>query len=126
MKKFLLASFMTMQIVFFLLPMQSVAYDEITTIIVHYQEEEGNDKDWNLWAWPVGKEGQAYYFTEEDNFGKVVTVTFEGSYDEVGFIIRTDAWEKDTANDRFIKEFNNGVGEIWITGGVEEFTYENQ
>jgi len=104
--------------------MQAVAEDA-TTVIVHYQETEDNDKDWNLWIWPAGGEGSAYDFTEEDNFGKVATITLPGKIDEVGFIVRTDSWEKDVSSDRFITEFNNGVGEIWVYGGVEEFYYEN-
>lgn len=109
---------------FLLLPMQAVA-EETTTVIVHYQETEDNEKDWNVWIWPVGGEGSANNFTEEDNFGKVCTVTLSGKHDKVGFIIRTDAWEKDIPNDRFIEQLDAGVGEIWIYGGKEEFYYEN-
>ena len=108
----------------FLVPMQAVA-EETTTVTVHYKEVEGNDKDWNLWLWPAGGEGSAYDFTGEDNFGKVVTITLPGNHNEVGFIVRTESWEKDTPNDRFIKQFDSGVAEIWILGGQEEFYYEN-
>lgn len=123
MKK-LLASLLILVQIFILCPMQTVA-EETTTVIVHYKEAEGNDKDWNLWIWPAGGEGSAYDFTGEDNFGKVATITLPGQVDKAGFIVRTDSWEKDTPNDRFIEQFNNGVGEIWIIGGQEEFYYEN-
>lgn len=125
MKKFISAVIIMLQISFFLLPVQSLALDETTTVIVHYQETEDNEKDWNLWVWPIGGEGDVYHFTEDDVFGKVVTVVLPGNHDSVGFIVRTDSWEKDTSNDRFVEEFNNGVAEIWVKGGIEEFTYEN-
>ena len=114
MKKFLSAVIIILQISFSLLPMQSLALDETTTVIVHYQETEDNEKDWNLWVWPVGGEGEVCHFTEDDVFGKVVTVVLPGNHDSVGFIVRTDSWEKDTSNDRFVEEFNNGVAEILL------------
>lgn len=109
----------------FIYPVQSHALDDTTTVIIHYVEAEDNTKDWNLWLWPSDAEGSVYYFTEEDNFGKVATIQLDGKHDRVGFIVRTDGWEKDTPNDRFIEEFNNGVGEIWLYGGQEEIFYEN-
>ena len=124
MKKILASLLILLQLIF-VFPMQSLAFDEQTTVIVHYQEAEGNDKDWNLWVWPAGGEGSAYDFTGEDNFGKIATITLPGDHDTVGFIVRTESWEKDTSNDRFIEQFNGGVGEIWIIGGQEEFYYEN-
>lgn len=125
MKRTIASFLIVLQCMFFVLPMQSFALDETTTIIVHYQETEGNEKDWNLWIWPSGGEGSVYEFTEEDNFGKVATFTLSGSPDSVGFIVRTESWEKDTPNDRFIDQFDNGVAEIWVVGGQEAFTYEN-
>ncbi|MBN2795556.1 MAG: type I pullulanase [Clostridia bacterium] len=99
--------------------------EETTTVIIHYLESEGNDKEWNLWIWPAGGEGSVYEFTSEDNFGKVATAVFNTQLSEVGFIVRTDSWEKDIPADRFITQFDNGVGEIWVIGGQEEFYYEN-
>ncbi|MCH4888284.1 type I pullulanase [Acidaminobacter sp. JC074] len=122
--KRLLASLLILLQCFLLIPMQAVA-EENTTVVIHYQETEDNDKDWNLWIWPAGGEGSANDFTEEDNFGKVCTVTLPGKHEKVGFIVRTDSWEKDTPNDRFIDQFDGGVGEIWVYGGREEFFYEN-
>lgn len=123
MKK-VLASLLLMLQIIFLIPMQAVA-EETTTIIVHYKEVEGNQMDWNLWIWPAGGEGSVHDFTEEDNFGKVATIELSGKHDSVGFIVRTDAWEKDVSADRFIDQFDGGVAEIWILGGQEAFYYEN-
>ena len=124
MKKVLASLLILLQLIF-IFPMQSLAFDEQTTVIVHYQEAEGNEKDWNLWIWPAGGEGSVYDFTGEDNFGKIATITLPGNHDNVGFIVRTESWEKDTSNDRFIEQFNNGVGEIWLIGGQEAVYYEN-
>lgn len=125
MKK-VVASILIFQLLFLALPVQGFSFaEETTTVIIHYVEQEGNDKDWNLWIWPSGGEGSVYEFTQEDNFGKVAMATFSGPLDEVGFIVRTDDWVKDTPSDRFINQFDNGVGEIWVVGGQEDFYYEN-
>lgn len=123
MKKVLASLLIILQFIV-LIPMQAVA-EETTTIIVHYQEAEGNQTDWNLWIWPAGGEGGVHNFTEEDNFGKVATIELSGRHESVGFIVRTDSWEKDVPNDRFIEQFDGGVAEIWIMGGQEAFYYEN-
>ncbi|WP_052474667.1 type I pullulanase [Jeotgalibacillus soli] len=86
-----------------------------TTLVVHYQENPAVNKHWNLWIWPEGGEGQVQEFTEKDSFGKIATVNIDGSHDRFGFIVRTDAWEKD-GGDRWA-EVNAGVAEVWIKAG---------
>ncbi|NMA82547.1 MAG: hypothetical protein GX962_01630 [Epulopiscium sp.] len=84
-----------------------------TTVKIHYHREDGQYDPWNLWIWPEGGEGQAYPFTEDDKLGKVATVTLPVDVQRVGFIVRTDEWEKDVGDDRFI-EISGGSGEIWF------------
>ncbi|WP_228027697.1 pullulanase-associated domain-containing protein [Bacillus fonticola] len=54
--------------------MQAFASSETvgsTKVIIHYQEATITTKDWNLWVWPKGKDGQKYELTGEDEFGRI-------------------------------------------------------
>ncbi|MBM7579192.1 pullulanase [Jeotgalibacillus terrae] len=121
-RKFL-AGWMALLLIISLLPIvqpiaSNVAQAEsntYSTLIVHYQEDPEIQKDWNLWVWPEGGEGQVHEFTGEDEFGKIASVDLEGSHENIGFIVRTDAWEKD-GGDRWA-ETEAGVAEVWIKSG---------
>lgn len=92
------------------------------TIKIHYHRDDGDYKKWNLWIWSEGKDGKAYNFDEEDAFGPYATITLDKSADRIGFIVRTDSWEKDVSDDRFI---DTSLGdEIWIFSGESTFSYE--
>lgn len=93
---------------------------QTTTVTIHYQPEDGGTKDWNLWVWPKDGEGQVFEFTGDDEFGLIAEVVLEGIHDEVGFIVRTDSWEKD-GGDRFIN-IKSGYDEVWVKAG-DEHTY---
>ncbi|WP_404409652.1 type I pullulanase [Jeotgalibacillus malaysiensis] len=86
-----------------------------STLIVHYEEAPESTQDWNLWVWPEGGDGQVHEFTGEDEFGKIATIDLEGSHNRIGFIVRTDTWEKD-GGDRWA-ETEAGVAEVWIKSG---------
>ncbi|WP_208528133.1 type I pullulanase [Jeotgalibacillus salarius] len=86
-----------------------------STLIVHYEEAPDSTQDWNLWVWPEGGDGAVHEFTGEDDFGKIATVDLEGSHNRIGFIVRTDTWEKD-GGDRWA-ETEAGVAEVWIKSG---------
>ena len=95
---------------------------ESKTIIIHYQRGDGDYGKWNIWAWPDGKDGAAYPFNDEDSYGMVAVIEVPNADERVGFIVRTDAWDKDVADDRFI---DLALGnEIWVTTGRPEFSYE--
>ncbi|OCA91315.1 type I pullulanase [Bacillus sp. FJAT-27225] len=87
-----------------------------TSIKIHYQPKAGDTKDWNLWVWPDGMSGQVYQFTGEDKFGKVAELKIPGDYNKIGFIVRTDSWEKD-GGDRFIDGIWDGNDEVWVKAG---------
>jgi len=91
-----------------------------TKITIHYQPAPNDTKEWGLWIFPEGGEGKPYTFTGEDQFGKVAEVELPGTYDKVGFIVRTESWEKD-GGDRFVS-VENGEGEVWVKSG-DEHTY---
>ena len=91
-----------------------------TTIVVHYQREDGQYDPWNLWIWAAGGDGDVYEFQGEDDFGRVAVIEHPATSDQFGFIVRTDDWDKDIGEDRFI-DIEDGKAEIWVTSGITEF-----
>jgi type I pullulanase len=97
-----------------------VAQQKVTTKVkIHYQPKAGDTKNWNLWVWGDGNEGKVYPFTGEDKFGKVADVELDGDFNKVGFIVRTDSWEKD-GGDRTIDNIWYGKDEVWIKAGDDK------
>ena len=98
---------------------------EQNTVIFHYQRTDGNYDDWDVYHW--GPTSGAVQFTAEDSFGKIAFLQFEGEITtDLGFIVRNggDDWKgKDPDGDRFIKvsDFKDGVAEVWLYTGQEEF-----
>ena len=88
-----------------------------TKIIIHYAKNPSSDLSWYMWLWPDKKAGNKFDFTGNDEFGQICEVEYAGEINKVGFIARTNQWKKDTVPDRFIEQFNNGVGEVWIKEG---------
>ncbi|KKZ93140.1 Pullulanase [Bacillus wiedmannii] len=98
---------------------KAVSNSKTTEIIIHYKEQSGNTKDWNLWLWGENANGKSYEFTGEDEFGKYAKINIDGDYDRVGFIIRTNEWEKD-GGDRWIENIKDGRAEVWILSGDDK------
>ena len=120
-------SFLVLLVIYYLminfLPQLSVkAETEETDIIIHYQGDHA-EKDWNIWVWPENGEGHVEYFNEEDSFGKVARFKLVGDHERVGFVIRTDSWEKD-GGDRWIEGIEDGKAEVWVISGDDEVYYE--
>lgn len=98
---------------------KAVSNSKTTEIIIHYKEKLGNTKDWNLWLWGENANGTSYQFTGEDEFGKYAKIKIDGDYNRVGFIVRTNEWEKD-GGDRWIENIKDGRTEVWILSGDEK------
>ncbi|PEF32919.1 type I pullulanase [Bacillus wiedmannii] len=98
---------------------KAVSNSKTTEVIIHYKEQSGNTKDWNLWIWGENANGKSYEFTGEDEFGKYAQIHIDGDYNRVGFIIRTNEWEKD-GGDRWIENVKNGRAEVWILSGDDK------
>lgn len=98
---------------------KAVSNSKTTEVIIHYKEQSGNTKDWNLWIWGENANGKSYGFTGEDEFGKYAKMNIDGDYNRVGFIIRTNEWEKD-GGDRWIENIKDGRAEVWILSGDEK------
>ncbi|KLA31945.1 type I pullulanase [Bacillus cereus] len=98
---------------------KAVSNSKTTEVIIHYKEQSGNTKDWNLWLWGENANGKSYEFTGEDEFGKYAKINIDGDYNRVGFIIRTNEWEKD-GGDRWIENIKDGHTEVWILSGDDK------
>lgn len=98
---------------------KAISNSKTTEIIIHYKEKLGNTKDWNLWLWGENANGTSYEFTGEDEFGKYAKIKIDGDYNRVGFIVRTNKWEKD-GGDRWIENIKDGRAEVWILSGDEK------
>jgi pullulanase len=96
--------------------------DEGVEIIIHFRRSDGKYDGWNIWSWADGRDGAAFQFTDEDDFGKIATFRVPEADTLVGFIVRTDSWDKDVDYDQFIDlEIGN---EIWVVSERFGFTYD--
>ncbi|MFT5875375.1 MAG: pullulanase [Clostridium sp.] len=103
---------------FLLLPnVHTFAQSGKTKIIIHYAKNPSSDLKWNMWLWTDKKDGNKFAFTGKDAFGQFCVAELEGEFNKIGFMVRTDEGKKDTNQNRFILQFNNGVGEIWLKEG---------
>ena len=97
------------------------------SLTVHYVRYDDDYDPWNLWLWAEGQEGSVYEFTESDDFGVVANATIPDSADSssIGIIVRTNDWEKDVSEDRFISNFDeSGHAEVWLIQGESEIYFE--
>lgn len=125
-KKFiwLLAFVLVFASVFFL-PNEKIAAraDGGVTLKIHFHKADGDYGPWSLWLWEAGKDGADYAFNDE-NGEKVVTMPVTPGTQSVGFIVRTQAWDKDVADDQFIdiSELLSGTVHIYIESKVPGYT----
>jgi pullulanase len=96
-------------------------------INIHYRRFDGAYTGWNAWLWPKGAEGAAYPITGSDDFGAIISVSFDASQaTEAGFIIRLNEWaQKDVDQDRFINlaRARNGVLNVYLVQGDTTIYY---
>ena len=92
------------------------------TLQFHYSRSDDEYDKWNLWIWEDSKEGKDYFFTKSDEAGAYSYVTVDNKVATVGYIIHTEAWEKDVAVDRSIdlSEISGGTIDVYLTQGEEE------
>ena len=92
---------------------------------LHYNREDGNYDDWDVWLWEEGKDGAGYPF-ENENGEMVATKIITPGTTSVGFIVRTSSWTKDVDEDQFIdiSEMVSGTVHIYVESGVVGYTKE--
>ena len=104
-----------------------VKADGGTTVIIHYQREDGNYTDWDVWAWEEEGTGVidsavtgAFKFDYEDDYGKICVIQSDATFDGLGYIVRKPDWTKDVDKDQFIT-ITDGFAEVWIKSGQEGY-----
>lgn len=92
---------------------------------LHYNREDGNYDDWDVWLWEEGKDGGGYPF-ESENGEMVATKVITPGTTSVGFIVRTSSWEKDVDEDQYIdiSEMVSGTVHVYVESGVPGYTKE--
>lgn len=93
-----------------------------TRLVVHYKPATG-DIARALWVWGSNSstsasfDGSQVEFTGTDCWGKVAEYTVDGTYTDLGVIIKgEDSWDKYGNNDRNVKVGADGTAEIWVDG----------
>ena len=92
-----------------------------TRMLVHYKpaaDEAGKNRGVYVWGKDTtgaDMEAKNHPFTGEDCYGKVAELTFDGKYEDLGFIITTEGWDK-FGGDRNVKVGKTGTIEVWIDG----------
>jgi pullulanase len=98
-----------------------VIIDGEVLVNIHYRRFDNNYTGWNAWVWPKGAEGAAYPITGYDDFGAIISLSFDASQaSEAGFIIRLNEWaQKDVDQDRFINinRARNNVLNVYLVQG---------
>ncbi len=92
-------------------------------IKLHYHRGDGDYAPWSVWFWEDGKDGADYPFADEDG-EKVATIELSAGCMKVGFIVRTQAWDKDISEDQFIdiSEMISGTVHAYVEAGVKGAT----
>lgn len=101
-------------------PVASPTAQVATTLLVHFRPPKNNSVQWNVWGWENGKNGKDYFFTADDSFGCIATITFASAVSKVGVIVRqTNTWNKNgTSADRFVTT-TTGTNEVWLVSDDE-------
>jgi len=128
MKKRIMAFLAALVMLLSCAPMDSVITakaEEERVIKLHYHRPDGQYDGWNVWFWDEGGEGAVYEFAQE-NGEMVATKVIAADVTREGFIVRTNDWAKDVAEDQFIDipELVSGTVHIYVESGVKGFTKE--
>ena len=123
----LIALMMTAVLFVGMLPMRTVPVKAADgpVIRLHYHRPDGKYDGWDVWFWEYGKDGAGYAF-ENINGEMVATMQVSAGVTMVGYIIRTQSWDKDVNEDQFIDiaELVTGSVDIYVESGVKGYTKE--
>ena len=99
-----------------------VARESELLLRIHYHREDGAYDPWTVWLWSTG-DGTDNAFSGEDEFGVYLEYVVEPGTSEVGFIVRTESWEKDVDADQFISvgSVEGDTLDVYIESGVEGY-----
>ncbi|MGE5707610.1 MAG: type I pullulanase [Bacteroidota bacterium] len=105
-------------------PSNLAAQPQTKRVVVHYYRYGHDYSDWNLWGWVPGREGQAYPFLEEDDFGRRLELPFPLDSERFGLLLRKGDWEaKDVTRDRYLP---SDASEVWLIEGDDKVYFDKQ
>lgn len=91
------------------------------TLMFHYSRDDGDYDKWSLWVWEDTGDGKDFSFSvnEEEAYSYVLV---DNRTLEVGYIVRTQSWEKDVTVDRFvdISGVAGGTIDVYLIQGEED------
>lgn len=101
------------------------AAGEGVTVVFHYSRPDGEYSDWSMWIWGTG-DGTDNAFTGTDDNGAYLEYAVPASTTKLGYIVRTQAWDKDPDGDRYLdlSQFASGVVEVYCVSGTSEVTVD--
>ena len=101
---------------------EAVTRDSELLLRIHYHREDGVYDPWTVWLWSTG-DGTDNPFTGEDENGVYLEYVVEPGTAEVGFIVKTESWEKDVDADQFISvgSVEGDTLDVYIESGVEGY-----
>lgn len=87
---------------------------------LHYHREDGDYEPWLMWLWGEGTDGSNNSFTGTDDFGVYLEYTAAPDISSLGFIVKTENWDKDVEEDQFIslEGVTDEVLDVYIESGV--------
>ena len=92
-----------------------------TRLVVHYKpaaDEATANRGVYVWGKDTADADMTavnHPFTGEDCYGKVADLTFDGKFEDLGFIITTEDWNK-FGGDRNVTVSKTGTVEVWVDG----------
>ena len=100
-----------------------VTRDKPVTVRLHYHRADGAYEPWSVWMWGTG-DGTDNAFTGTDDFGVYVEYVADVDVLDLGFIVRTQDWQKDFDGDQFInlRNVTTETLDVYVESGVEGYT----
>ena len=90
-----------------------------STVTLHFNRQDNDYTNWDLWTWNTGSEDGERAFEYEDDFGRIVEFKVKTG-NNFGYIVRKSDWsEKNYGDDQFLQVY--GDTEIWVNEGQNGF-----
>ncbi|PWW31104.1 glycosidase [Cytobacillus oceanisediminis] len=97
---------------------------QMNTYTINYHRNDGEQLNWDLWAWETGKDGGAYPFTSQTEGFAQAVLTFTSN--EINVIPRPGSWDtQDVTRTITMPEGQNEV-EVWLEQGDETVYYSKE
>lgn len=98
---------------------QAAELEENVYVKIRYQRADSDYKDWNIWTWEEGKDGQQVDFIGTDEDGAFAVVNTTKAAGSLNFIIRKGNWVEKATSDVSV-DLSKGDTEVVMTQGAEE------